>query len=200
MEICEFCKKEFISIKKKRFCNYLCQRKHYNRRPEIREKYRLRMREYRRTHPEWREKHRLLQLKYKDKRRLYQKEYFKRNEVKARIKEDNSWRLKNDPNFAIANRLRRSLNHALTKYSSSGKIMSSKKYGIDWGEIIEHLKPFPKEIQNYEIDHIVPLHTFNLEDPAEVKKAYPPENLRWLIKHQNREKGGRYPFLFKENL
>jgi len=35
---CEFCKNVLpISTKRRRFCNPLCQRKHYNRRPEIRE-------------------------------------------------------------------------------------------------------------------------------------------------------------------
>lgn len=68
---CEFCKNVLpISTKRRRFCNPLCQRKHYNRRPEIREKYRIRMREYRKNHPEWREKHRILQNKYKEKREV----------------------------------------------------------------------------------------------------------------------------------
>lgn len=45
---CEYCKKEIIARKvSKRFCSPICQRKDYNRRPEIKEKYRLRIKEYR---------------------------------------------------------------------------------------------------------------------------------------------------------
>ena len=71
MVLCEFCEKEIIAYKGKRFCNFMCQRKHYNRRPEIREKNRIRMKKYRRNNPEWREKHRLLQSRYVKKRRIY---------------------------------------------------------------------------------------------------------------------------------
>jgi len=189
---CEFCKRGIAAPRKgKKFCSVLCQRKHYNRRPEIRERGRLRMKEYRKDNPEWREKHRLLQVKYKKKRELYRREYFKKPEVKRKMREKKSWQLKNDPEFAVADRLRRSLNHALTKYSDSGKIMSSKKYGINWGEIIKHLKPFPKNIKNFEIDHIIPLHIFNLTNPVEVKIAFSPQNLQWLTKYENRSKGGR---------
>ncbi len=198
--LCEFCKKEFQGrFEGQRFCNFMCQRRHYNRRPEIREKYRLRMKKYRATHPEWREKHRIQQEKYKEKRKLYRKKYFKREEVKARMRERHKWKLRNDPKFAIADRLRRSLHHALTKYSETGKIMSSKKYGINWREIIESLKPFPQEIQNYEIDHIIPLCAFNLTNSIEVKNAFSPENLRWLTKSENRSKGGRI-IILKDNL
>jgi hypothetical protein len=190
--LCEFCKKKLIIFsRKKRFCNALCQRKHYNRRPKIREKNRLRMKEYRKDNPEWREKHRILQAKYKEKRKVYQKQYWKRKEVKIRVSEKRKWRLKNDPEFAIKDRLKRSLNHALTKYSNTGKIMSSKKYGINWKDIIGCLKPFPKKMEDYEIDHIVPLRVFNLTNPEEVKIAFSPKNLRWLTKQENRKKGGK---------
>src|SRR3989344_4702755 len=94
---CEFCNKYIkTKIERKRFCNNICQRKHYNSKPEIKKINRIRTREYRRNHPEWRERH------------------------------------------------RRSLHHALTKYTKTGKIMSSRKYGIDWKEVIKSLNPFPK--------------------------------------------------------
>ena len=194
ISICEFCKKEFVSPKKRRFCHYLCQRKHYNRSNEIREKYKLRMREYRKNHPEWKEKHRIQQAKYKEKREIYRKEYFQRPEVKKRMNDYMKAKLRNNPEHAIASRLRKSLRHALEKYSNTGKIMSSKKYGVDWKIVIERLKPFPKDIENYEIDHIIPLRTFNLTNSEEVRKAFAPENLQWLTKYENRSKGGKLQF------
>lgn len=198
---CEFCKKEFeAKTKIKRFCNELCQRKHYNRRQEIREKYRLRIREYRKTHPEWKEEHRIMAVtKYREKRREFWRDYGKRPEVRARINEKRRLKLKFDKNFAIADRLRRSLNHALTKYSKTGKIISSKKYGLNWELLIDHLKPFPDKLNNFEIDHIIPLHSFNLDNPEQIKKAFAPENLQWLTRSENRIKSGKI-IIKQENL
>jgi len=190
---CEFCGKSLETNRVfKRFCNPLCQRKHYNRRPEIKEKYRLRIKEYRKNHPEWKEKHRILAItRYREQRAKYQKEYGKRSEVRKKIREIERFRLHNDKEYAIEDRLRRSLNNALTKYSSTGKIMSSKKYGINWKDIINSLKPFPEDIKRYEVDHIILLNTFNLTDPKQVKNAFSPSNLQWLTREENRRKSGK---------
>ena len=75
--------------------------------------------------------------------------------------------------------------------------MSSKKYGIDWKKVIEHLKPFPENIGDFEIDHIIPLHTFDLNYPEQVKKAFAPENLQWLLRIENRKKSGKMPSEFQ---
>jgi len=190
---CEFCKKNIkTKLMKKRFCNRVCQRKHYVRRPEVKKKARIMMGEYRRTHPEWKERHLFLALtRYRKKRAEYWKEYGKRPEVRAKIRETEKLRRETDPEFAIRDRLRRSLRHALSKYSRIGKIMESKKYGINWEEIIDNLKPFPKNLKNFEIDHITPLHTFNLTNSEEVKKAFNPSNLQWLTREENRKKSGK---------
>jgi len=202
IKICEFCGEEIeTKFKTKRFCNSLCQGKHYNRRPEVKERARLRMREYRRTHPEWKVKHRILAVtKYGEKRAEYWKEYGKRPDVRARINKKDRLRRKIDKRYAIADRLRRSLNHAMTKYSKEGKIMNSKKYGIDWRAVIESLKPFPENLNDFEIDHIIPLHSFNLTDIEEVKKAFSPFNLQWLTVERNRKKSGKIPFSKQEIL
>jgi len=195
-------------IKSKRFCNELCQRKDYNNRPEIKrkqkeyateynrrpyvkEKNRRRVKEYRQR-PEIKERNRIMAITYyKEERREFWRGYGKRPEVRARIREKEKLRLHTEPQYAIADRLRRSLNHAMQKYSKTGKIMSSKKYRINWENIIEHLKPFPENISDFEIDHIIPLHVFNLNNPKEVKKAFAPENLQWLTISENRRKSGK---------
>jgi len=193
LKICEYCKKEYKAKRiNQRFCRALCQRKHYNRRSEIKEKYRIRIKEYRRTHPEWKEKHRILAItRYRKQRAKYQKKYGKRPEVRKRIRGREKLRLKTDKQYAIANRLRRSLHHALRKYSKTGKVMSSRKYGIDWEEVIDSLKPFPKNLNNFEIDHIIPIHYFDLNDSTQIKKAFDPKNLQWLTREENRRKGGK---------
>jgi len=190
---CEYCGNKIITkYNIKRFCNSKCQGRHYNRQPEIKKRRSLWEKEYRKTHPQWKEKHRILAVtKYREKRAEYQKEYGKRPEVRRKIREKERLRLQTDKEYAIADRLRRSLHHAMTKYSKTGKIMSSKKYGLDWKEVICSLEPFPKDLKNYEIDHIIPLHTFNLTDIGQVKKAFAPSNLQWLTMEENRKKSGK---------
>jgi len=190
---CEFCKKGIkTNFRSKRFCNKICQSRHYRSMPGIKEKFRIWVREYRNNHPEWRERHRILAVtRYKEKRAEYWKEYGKRPEVRTRIREKEKVRRETDLEFVVRDRLRRSLHHALSKYSDTGKIMSSKKYGINWREIIESLKPFPKNLKSYEVDHITPLHTFNLTDPNKVKEAFSPSNLQWLTIEENRRKSGK---------
>src|SRR3989344_2116123 len=80
---CEFCNKYIkTKIERKRFCNNICQRKHYNSKPEIKKINRIRTREYRRNHPEWRERHRILAItKHRKKRAEYWKDYANRPEV-----------------------------------------------------------------------------------------------------------------------
>lgn len=201
VNLCEYCTTEFSGrIAKQRFCSPKCQGKHYNRRAEIREKYRIRIREYRKTHPEWREKHRILQAKYAEKYRARKKQYYQREDVKLAINERNKWRRKNDAQFAIADRLRRSLRHALEKYSDKGKVMSSRKYGLDWRAVINNLKPFPTPLEDFEIDHIIPLHSFDLEDINQVKLAFSLGNLRWLTRSENRKKGGKLRYYSTEGI
>ncbi|MBU0958646.1 MAG: HNH endonuclease [Nanoarchaeota archaeon] len=149
-------------------------RKNYRKRPDIKEKIRI-----------------LAVTKYKERIREYDKEYRKRPEIKSRINTKERMRRKTDMKFAIINRLRRSLNHALTKYSKTGKIMGSKKYGINWGKVIKGLKPFPVSVKKYEIDHIKPLHSFNLDNRKEIKKTFDPSNLQWLTIEENRVKSGK---------
>ena len=176
---CDFCSKEIEDrIEIKRFCNKACQEKQYNRWPKIKEN-RIRTREYRKNHPEWKERHRILTVtKHRKKRAEYWNDYEKRPEVRARIREKERLRRKTDLEFAIKNRLKRSLRHALTKYSGTGKIMSSEKYGINWEKIIENLRPLPENVKDFKIDHIKLLYPFNLTNSEEIKKAFDYSNLQ----------------------
>lgn len=101
-------------------------------------------------------------------------------------------RLKNDENFLIGSRLRRYVRNVLNKYSKSGKIQESKKYGIDYEKIIEHLKPFPEDIEKYHIDHIIPLSVFDLNNPKHILAAFSPENHQWLKAKDNMSKNAKY--------
>lgn len=206
---CEFCGEKFNTPSKiKRYCSMSCQRKKnykklsviervreynqkYRKNPENKEKYEVLRAKYSQK-PEVKERNRLLAVtKYRERRREYWKDYGKRLEIRTRINEKDRNRRRIDKKYAIIDRLRRSLNHALTKYSKTGKIMDSKKYGIEWEKVIKGLEPFPEDIKKFEIDHKIPLHIFNLEKIEEVKKAFDPSNLQWLTMEDNRKKGGK---------
>ncbi len=78
-----------------------------------------------------------------------------------------------------------------------------RKNHPQWKEVIDNLEPFPENRKNFEIDHIIPLHSFNLTNPEEVKKAFSPSNLQWLTREENRKKSGKLVFTeepYKNNL
>jgi hypothetical protein len=128
----------------------------------------------------------------KERIRNYGVEYLNNNrdKIKEYNKKHNKERRRKDLNFAVKGRLINMLRRALNLYSTEGKIYSSKKYGIKFEDIIEHLKPFPEDLSKYHIDHIKPLSSFDLNNPDEVKKAFSPDNHQWLTIKENIIKGG----------
>ena len=97
-----------------------------------------------------------------------------------------------EPTIKIISRLRAQLNKCFRKYSSTGKIMKSKKYNINYEAIIKHLGPCPGDIKEYQIDHIFPLSAFDFNDPLHITVAFAPENHQWLRKEANLSKGSKY--------
>jgi hypothetical protein len=206
---CECCGIQIkAKSKSKKFCSRSCILKKYFENPEKRIARQNYQKEYcnepenKKRLKEWqknyrqrsdiKEKHRVLAVtKYRERRKKYWEDYGKRPEVRARINQRDRNRRKIDKGYVIMDRLRRSLNHAFTKYSKTGKIMNSKKYGIDWEKVIESLKPFPENLQNFEIDHIIPLCKFDLTKNSEIIEAFSPSNLQWLTIEENRRKSGK---------
>ena len=172
------------------------KRKEYYQRPKVK----VRHKEYYQV-PENKERQKINQKKYCSKPEVilkqkkyskeHQREYNSRPEVKIRINSNERRRLKEDYNWNILKRLRRNLRHALKRYSKTGKLITSRKYKIDYKAIIEHLKPFPKDIKNYQIDHIIPLSLFNFDNLKHIEKAFLPSNHQWLTAKQNMEKGNK---------
>ena len=175
------------------------KRKEHEQRPEIKQKIKKRHKKYHKKHYQAnREKYLEHVKKYcqnnKEKVERYKKKY--RIENKDKLNKYFKKKRMIDENYRIAVILRNRLNQALKIYSQTGKIMTSKKYGIDWNAVIEKLKPFPENLSEYHIDHIRPLCSFDFNDLEEVKKAFAPENHQWLLASENMSKGGR--FLGKE--
>ena len=135
----------------------------------------------------------------KSARELKKKRYWENHkEAREKVAKYYNKRRKIDIDWRVKEILRVNFREALRRYIKTGKIMSSIKYGIDYKIIIKHLKPFPKNILNYHIDHIRPLRSFNFVNPdgstnlEEVKKAFAPKNLQWLTAKENMRKSGRW--------
>jgi len=111
--------------------------------------------------------------------------------INERMKRYVCERRKKDLDFNLRMNLRYMVWIALKRYSLTGKIQKHSKYGIDYEKIIEHLKPFPNNIKDYHIDHIIPISSFNLNNKDEIKRAFSPENLQWLPKAENIKKGNK---------
>ncbi len=167
---------------------------------ENKDKIKIRNKKWREQNPDYYKKYyKIYQENNKDYLKEYHKKYNKKYQRKNReiINEKEKGYLKQkrniDKNYAIKYRLKSVLNCALKRYTKTGKIYFSKKYGIDYKAVIEHLKPFPKDLKNYEIHHIKPLHTFNFvykdgsTNLKEVSKAFSPENHKWLTIKEHKE-------------
>ncbi len=142
--------------------------------------------------------------KNKEKIDKYQKRYQKDNEeelkqYRKQYGQDNKERRRkflnkkysDDSYFAIKIKLRTRLYRTLRQYSKNGKVRTSNEYGIDYKAIIEHLKPFPKHRGLFHIDHIIPISSFDFNNPEEIKKAFAPENHQWLLAEDNLKKGSK---------
>ena len=129
--------------------------------------------------------------KISKQKKEYRKEYESRIEYKLRRNNNRKQRRKIDKDYLIKDRIRSNFYLSLKKYSETGKIKSLENYGINMKAIIEHLKPFPEDVGNYEVDHIIPLAKFNHNDHEQIKKAWLPSNLQWLRKEINLWKGDR---------
>jgi hypothetical protein len=138
------------------------------------------------------EKEKITRNKYSLKRYYLIKDKLSfRNHRRKYLKQYQRDRVKIDSEYRLAFRIRNYFNFCLKNYSKLGKIKPMNKYGLDIKEIIEHLKPFPEDISKYHIDHIVPLSKFNLNDKRQIKIAFSPDNLQWLLAKENISKGNK---------
>ena len=176
------------------------KQKKYYQKPEVKTERRKYKREYQRR--------REVKIKAKKYRQRPEsksniKKYQRRPGVKVKMKErrkttkykNKSKEYKKRPHVNISNRLRERMRIALKEYTNNGKIKKSDEYGINYKDIIARLKPFPRDRHLYDIDHIIPLASFNFinkdgtQNLKEIKKAFAPENHQWLLAGENRAKG-----------
>lgn len=110
--------------------------------------------------------------------------------MKGYINDYQKKKRKKDEYFRRVERLRDRFRKAIREALNRKKPRAAELYGISFHEIAEYIGPQPGE--NYEIDHIRPICSFDLTKDVEIKKAFRPENHQWLTVKENRSKGGSY--------
>lgn len=211
---CERCKKVNIKIiTNKKYCEKCSKNKDRedkikwywrNRDKEIVKAKGRRKKRYLIKKEEIKEKQRDYWLKNKKYYKAKSKEYRYKNKLRVK-KKFNEWKEKNpdyykkynrtyfknrrksDQRFKIAVLLRNRLKQAINKYLKNGYYSTSRKYRIDYKSIIEHLKPFPKDLSKYHIHHIQPLFTFDLTKKDEIERAFKPKNHIWIKAEEHRK-------------
>jgi hypothetical protein len=180
---------------------YKAKTKTYNQRLEIKAK----KREYEQK-PEHKARKKIYKKAYdqrpevKAKRKIYIKDYIKKNKISVRKRKSKYHKkmYNNNPEYKIRHILRSNLRRIFKNYIKQKNIQSSSQYGIDYEAIIKHLKPFPKQIKLYHIDHIIPLVSFNFVNidgsinEKEIQHAFLPENHQWLFWKKNLSKGKKH--------
>lgn len=192
--------KEEVKLKiklRKQSLKYKLKRKAYESQPEIKEKRRLWMKQWRHNNYEhysdWRKK-RMSSLEFKAKRKAYRKLPY----VKIKEREYEKFKMKTD----IKYKLRRNIKAGIYSSLKKGKNGNSweKLVGYTTNDLKQHLeKQFDKNMNwnNYgnfwEIDHILPISYFKFQsyNDEEFKKCWALNNLRPLEKSENRSKGSK---------
>jgi hypothetical protein len=100
-------------------------------------------------------------------------------------------RYKTDEIFRIKARIRSRIRKTI---KTSGNIKDKKiiEYGIDLEKIAKCLGPCPGDYKDWDIDHIFPIHAFNLNNKFELWAAYHPTNHQWLLHSENISKNCFY--------
>jgi len=192
-------------------------KKYYQKNKEEKLKYSRKYYQKNKDNPEFKLKIKKYNKRYYQKNKEYYKEYNKKweaeypnyqkkynkkwgKEHRKELNQKQKERYKTDKNFKIAYNLKTRFIKVLKKYTRTGKIMTSKKYGVDWKKVIEYLeknKLIPKDYatskNKYHIHHNKPLHTFNFVNKdgttnlKEVSKAFSPENHKILTIEEHRK-------------
>ena len=130
--------------------------------------------------------------KWREVNKEHMREYRFKNKFKIKATAKRAYyRRRTDEIYVLKYRLRNRLTGAFNRFSKTGKIATSKEYGIDYQAIIEHLGPCPGDRCDFHIDHIQPLSSFDFNDPKQIKEAFVPENHQWLTIQENLTKSAK---------
>ena len=127
-------------------------------------------------------------------RKQIQKEYQMKSVEKRKIYEKN--RYKTDVNFRLIKNTGRRIHHAMNGKSKS---FSTKEIlGIDinlYKKWIEFQFTPEMNWENIEIDHVKPIHKFDVTKDDELREAFNWKNTQPLLKADHKQKGVKFNFL-----
>jgi len=95
------------------------------------------------------------------KKRMIRYENITPEQVEERQKQRKE-RYANDPEYRIIVIIRAGIFKAFQYYSTTGKLMTTKQYGVDHEAIINKLGSPPSD--GYDVEHIIPVSLFNHDD------------------------------------
>ena len=131
--------------------------------------------------------------------KAWHKNHCRKPEIMARRRElHKEW--SNSHIFRLKRNLRSQVNNALSIYSEKGKVLSSRKYGLDYLKCIQHLERQAEEMgytmdelrqMKYQIDHKIPVSLYDLNDMDDIKNCFNPINLQWPPQVENIVKGNK---------
>ena len=104
-----------------------------------------------------------------------------------------------DPQFAVADRLRRRINQALRRSNAKKCGGLNETAGCDLATLVRHIESqfldgmSWQNRREWHVDHIVPLSAFDLTDPEQQKVAFHFSNLRPLWARDNLRKQASIP-------
>ncbi len=140
------------------------------------------------------------------KKRGYNKKYRSKPEVKQRIHKQLNEKYHNDPAFKIKHLMRGRINKVLDRKKQSKRF--TQELGCTFDELVVHLEsqfyadPKTGEMMSWDnhstegwhIDHIKPLHEFDLYDDEQFKEAAHYTNLQplWWWQNLEKNKGAKY--------
>lgn len=167
--------------------------KKYRSKPENREKERKHNERYRKS-----EKGIVARAKYAatEKSKEIKRRYATSEVCKVKSRERGRKRRKNDPAYKLTINLRRRFLHFLKGTAKRGSVM--KLIGCSVEDLKKHIEKQFKEgmtwdnwtVNGWHIDHIKPLHSFDLTDDEQMKEAWHYSNLRplWAKENHSRPK------------
>lgn len=180
----------------------------YRQKPKVKARMQKYRKKYRQTAKglEWIKNYR---SKYYEKNKeaiiQKQKEYYKNPEVRKIINKRRREKIANNPQFAIACRVRNRVLKALKKVGAVKSQKTMDLLGCSFEFLKKHLESQFKDGMSWEdrssfhIDHIRPLASFDLTDPDQLKVACHWTNLQPLLPLENIRKGDKfYPCEQKE--
>lgn len=140
-----------------------------------------------------REMQRAAYLRYREKDKV--RRAGKREQLAAYMRHKRN----SDPAFAIADRLRRRINGAISSLGAekSGRLVDVS--GCSIADLVRHIERqfLPgmswENKRQWHIDHIIPCSAFNLTDPAEQRVAFHYTNLRPIWSSDNQRKHAKIP-------